>query len=356
MLPRRALMLDRARLMRRFAAGDTWFDSSPLYQVLARSVADSDELLDLAAQVRPGPQPANMLMAATHLIVLRHPEHPFARFFPSVRGDDAEPPAPAAAEFADFCAEHRAAISEILRTRLVQTNEPGRGVSVRLAMHEVARRVGGPVTFLEVGPSAGIQLRFDDWALEMAGRRFGPAAAPVTLRPEWRSAHPPPDLDDLPPIRQRLGVDLSPVDATDPEERLWLQALVWPEHRDRRARLAAALDAIAACPPTILQGDAIDLLPALDASRLADDIPLVVFHAMVRVHIPPERRDAFDGAIRDLGRRRRLLHVSLEIPPQGSRYDRAAHLLALHDSAGSDADLALAEGHGRWIQPLITAP
>ena len=115
-------MLDRATLTRRFAAGDTWFDSSPLYQVLARRVVDDDELLDLAAQVQAGQQPANMLMAATHLIVLRHREHPFARFFPSVR----------------------------------------------LAMHEVAQRVDGPITFLEVGPSAGIQLRFDHWALQLA--------------------------------------------------------------------------------------------------------------------------------------------------------------------------------------------
>ena len=243
-------------------------------------------------------------------------------------------------------------ISEILRTRLVQTNEPGRGVSVRLAMHEVARRVGGPVTFLEIGPSAGIQMRFDHWAMELAGRRFGPASAPLTLRPEWRSQRPPPDLDDIPPIRQRLGVDLDPVDASDPEERLWLQALVWPEHRDRFAQLAAALDAVAACPPTILQGDAVELLPRLDAARLPDDIPLIVFHAMVRIHVLADRRAPFDSAIRDLGRRRRLLHISLELPPEASPYDRTAHLLALHDSGGPDRDLALAEGHGRWIQPL----
>lgn len=81
-------------------------------------------------------------------------------------------------------------------------------------------------------------------------------------------------------------------------------------------------------------------------------MPLVVFHAMVRVHVPAERRDAFDAAIAGLGRRRRLLHVSLEIPPAGSGLDRSAHLLALRDSQGPDRRLALAEGHGRWIQPL----
>jgi hypothetical protein len=344
-------MLERGRLIRQFARGDEWFDTSPLYQVLSRTVTTDEDLLDLAAETRPGQQPANMLMAAAHLLILENPELPFARFFASVHGDDAEAPEGAGFEFGAFCAEHRDAIAQILRERLVQTNVPGRGVVVRVAMHEVARRVPGPVTFLEIGPSAGIQLRFDRWAVHTAGRRFGPTDAPLTLRPQWRDDHPPPDLDQIPPIRDRLGVDLHPVDATDPEQRLWLKALVWPEHRDRFAELAIALDTVAADPPTILRGDAIELLPRLDTERLAADIPLVVFHAMVRIHVPAERRDAFDAAITALGRRRRVLHASLEIPPRGSPYDRRFPLLALRDSQGEDRDLALAEGHGRWIQP-----
>ena len=253
-----------------------------------------------------------------------------------MRGDDAEPPEGAGAEFGAFCAEHRDELVAILRERLVQTNAPGRGVAVRLAMHEIGRRVSGPVTFLEIGPSAGIQLHFDRWAVETGGRRFGPPDAPLTLRTEWRSDRPPPDLDDIPAVRDRLGIDLNPVDATDPEQRLWLQALVWPEHQDRFTELATALDAIAADPPEILQGDAIELLPRLDLERLADDIPLVVFHAMVRIHVPADRRAAFDAAITALGERRRLLHVSLEIAQRDSPHDRSAPLLALRDSLGDE--------------------
>jgi hypothetical protein len=306
--------------------------------VLTRAVAGDEDLLDLAAEARPGQQATNMLMAATHLLVLKDPSLPFARFF----GDDAEPPEAAAAEYAAFCASHRDELVRILRERLVQTNVPARGSAVRLALHEVGRRVTGPVDFFEIGPSAGIQLRFDRWAVETGGRRFGPPDAPLTLAPEWRSDQSPPDLDAIPPVRERLGVDLHPVDATDPEERLWLQALVWPEHRERFAELAAALDAVAADPPTILQGDAIELLPSLE---LPDDVPLVVFHAMVRVHVPEDRLEAFDAAIAGLGRRRRLLHVSLEP-------GRKAALLALQDSEGDDRELARVEGHGRWIEPL----
>src|SRR3954468_10966782 len=127
----------REQVRKRFAIGEDWFSTSPLYRVLARAVTQDDALLDLAAESRPGQQPPNMLMAATHLLVLRDPSLPFARFFASVHGEDAEPPEAAGAEFAAFCAEHRDEIADILRTRLVQTSAPGRGVSVRLALHHV---------------------------------------------------------------------------------------------------------------------------------------------------------------------------------------------------------------------------
>ena len=86
-------MRDRETLRRRFARGDAWFDTSPLYRVLTRAVAGDEDLLDLAAEARPGQQATNMLMAATHLLVLKDPSLPFARFF----GDDPEPPEAAAA-------------------------------------------------------------------------------------------------------------------------------------------------------------------------------------------------------------------------------------------------------------------
>lgn len=341
-------------MRRRFARGDSWFATSPLYRELARTVAADDDLVDLAACTRPGQQPANMLMAAVHLLVLEDSSAPLARFYPSVAGADAAPPDAAGPIFAAFCRERRAAIEAILRTRLVQTNVPGRAVAVRLAMAEVGRRVGGPVTFLEVGPSAGIQLRFDRWAVEVGGHRFGPDPAPLTLRSEWRGEGEVPDLGALPPIGERLGVDLHPVDATDPAQRLWLKALVWPEHRERFAQLEAALDVVAADPPRILAGDATSVLPRLDP-ELPDDLPLVVFHAMVRIHVEPARRAAFDAAIEDLGRRRRLLHVSLEIDSEERRDLSDHHLLALRDSEAGLTRLAHCEGHGRWIGSIPAA-
>jgi hypothetical protein len=338
---------EREQLRRRFAAGGRWFHDSPLYQVLARQVSRDDELLALAAHARAGQQPTNLMMAATHLVVMDEPTHPFARFFATVAGDDAQPPDRAGGEYAAFCAEHRDVITTLLRTRLVQTNEPARATALRVALHEVGRRLDGPAFLLEVGPSAGIQLCFDRWGVATGGRRFGPADAPLTITTQWRTTPPsaPPDLDDIAQIDGRLGLDLHPVDATDPEQRRWLQALVWPEHVDRYAQLQRALAAVALDPPEIIEGDAIDALPGLDAERLPDDRPLIVFHSQVRIHVPADRRAAFDASLDALAARRRLLHVALE------HRDDGPAILSLHDSEGEDVDLARGHGHGRWITP-----
>jgi hypothetical protein len=341
-----AAMRDLETLRRQFALADRWFHDSRLYQRLALTVAGDEQLLGVAAHARAGQQPTNLMMAATHDIVLADPTVSFARFFATVAGEDVQPPELAAAEYPRFCAEHRETLTALLRERLVQTNEPARATAVRLALHEIAGRVDGPVTMLEVGPSAGIQLCFDRWAVRTGGRRFGPAQAPLTVDTEWRGESPVPDLDVLPTIRERLGLDLHPVDATDPRQRRWLQALVWPEHTDRFAQLGRALDAVAADPPQLLTGDAIDRLPELDCARLATDVPLVVFNSQVRIHVVEDRRAAFDEAIDGLGARRRLLHVALE------HRDTRSPVLSLHDSEGEDVDLAIVHGHGRWVQPI----
>jgi hypothetical protein len=340
-----------AQLRDAFAQADTWLAGSPLYQALAGAVRDDPALLELAGYTRSGPLPLNMLMSATHLIVLRDPSLPFARFFPSVYGDDAAPADGAGAEYAAFCEEHRGELIEILSQRFVQTNVAARSIALRLALHEVARRVSEPVILLEIGASAGILLCFDRFGVDIGGRSFGPPDAKVRVEARWISDQPVPDLDDLPEIEQRLGVDLHPVSTADADDRRWLRALIWPEHRDRLQALDTILDVVAQDPPSILAGDAADLLPQL-ALELPAGVPIVVFHSMVRVHVPIERRPAFDAAIDGLAGDRRLLHVSFEGDPAAGSAPDGRPVLQLADSGGPGRDLAFVDGHSRCIEPL----
>ena len=58
------------------------FTTSPLYRELSRTVAAHDQLLDLAAQGRPGQYPTFLFFGAVHLLLLRGAGHPLARLLP----------------------------------------------------------------------------------------------------------------------------------------------------------------------------------------------------------------------------------------------------------------------------------
>lgn len=90
----------------------------------------------------------------------------------------------------------------------------------------------------------------------------------------------------------RAGLDLNPLDVTNPADLAWLDALIWPEHDHRRTRLRAAAAVAAADPPLLVRGDLVDDLPAL-AAQAPPGATLVVFHTAVLYQVPPPRRAAF---------------------------------------------------------------
>ncbi len=106
----------------RVFAGTEAEESSPLYHRLALAVADDPEMLALAAHARSGQPPANLLLGAVHFLLLRSPAHVLADYYADLTPAP-RPPTEAATPFRDFCLEQRAALVEMLRTRLVQTNE-----------------------------------------------------------------------------------------------------------------------------------------------------------------------------------------------------------------------------------------
>lgn len=370
-------MDDAARdaLAAEFADTGRQFAESPLYRRIGPMVAGQRWLLELAALGRPGQQRTNLLFASVHYLLLGGAEHELAEWYPSRVGlARARPAETVAPVFADFCRAYQEELAELIRHRLVQTNVLKRSAVLRMGLVEVGRLVNGPVTLLEIGCSAGIHLCFDRWHYRYRrpdgslAAEISPEIAPtavteaVTLagpvvETEWRSGTPAPSGPTA-VVADRLGVDLNVVDATDADQRRWLEALVWPENRPQAALLAGALAAVAADPPRTVTGDAMDVLPALDA-ELSTDRPLVVFHAATRGHLAKDVRPAFDEVIDRLGRRRPLYRLTLEAPgPDGESWlDRfgAAFALDLEVRCGESRAgwrLAAAHGHGEWIEPL----
>jgi hypothetical protein len=316
---------------------------SPLYREFGPVVAADPSMLELIAQRRPGPNPVTLFFGAVHDLLLAGARHDLAAFYPSVVGADARPPAGAGPVFADFVHGHRDELAALIRVRLVQRHAVARAALLRVGMWAVGREVSGPVHLVEVGASAGALLRFDRYRYDIGGREFGDPASPVLISPEWRDSQPPPDLDNVPPVASAVGVDLNPVDPTDPIQRRWLHALVWPDDQAEHALLDTALTALAADPPTVIAGDAIDVCPAL-AAQLPDGEPRVVFHAATRMHVPADRQGAFDQAVASLADTGPLYHLYLE------PLDFDGLVLRTPDR---HIPLVRADGYAKWLGPLV---
>jgi hypothetical protein len=320
--------------------------SSPLYHDLALRVAEDAELLDLAAEARPGQPPANMLFGAAHDLLLRGAQHEAAAYYPSVGGARA-PGAAAFAAFRDLCLGRRDELLALLRTRLTQTNETRRCAYLLPAFAAVAELgEGRPLALVEIGPSAGLNMLWDRYGYSYGdGSVYGDAASPVQITTELRGPARPPIPERPPAVAWRVGVDLSPVDLEDADAVRWLEALVWPENLERLGRLRAAVALARAARPRIIAGDALGLLPGLLAEA-PEGATLCVYHTHVTYQLTPELRGRLDGLLAEAGRRRPLLRLSCE-------GFGAEHPQLTLDSYGRGVSgrrlLALTTGHANWI-------
>ena len=142
-----------------------------------------------------------------------------------------------------------------------QTNEVRRAAVLIAAGHWIAARHPLPLVFSELGASAGLNLNWVRFALDLGDTRLGPDDAVLTLTPEWRGARPV--VSNI-RVAERAGVDLNPIDTTDPAQRLRLLAYLWADQPHRKALTEAA---IAANPPRPARADAIDWLEPRLAPR-----------------------------------------------------------------------------------------
>ncbi|MEU5561704.1 DUF2332 domain-containing protein [Micromonospora musae] len=242
---------------------------SRAYERLALAISEDDELLDLLGTLPPAKRQPNLLFGVVRLL----------------GGPVGDP-----AAFHDFVVTHWLAVAAELRVRATQTNEAGR-CAVLLPLLAALPQ---PLALLEVGASAGLCLYPDRYAYRYGDRRLG-AGEPV-LECTADGLVPP---TRLPEVVWRAGLDLNPLDVTDPADVAWLDALIWPEHAHRRERLRAATAVAAAEPPLLVRGDLVDDLPALAAEAPAA-ATLVVFHTSVLYQVPRPRRDAFVDLVRGL--------------------------------------------------------
>ena len=248
---------------------------STLFEEWASGVAADEEVLGLLAELPHPKRQPNLLFACARL--LGCPLAPYA-------------------QWREWLIPNWAPVSAQMRVRGTQTNEPRR-CAVLLPM---LAQVPGPIALLEVGASAGLCLFPDRYSYSYDGRRIDPADGPSTVLLECATTGNPPIPTELPQIVWRAGLDLNPLDLTDPDDTTWLETLIWPEQQERLARIRSAMDIVRADPPLIVKGDAIDDLPELVA-QAPHDAALVIVSSAAIVYLMPEPRARFIEYVRSLG-------------------------------------------------------
>ena len=334
-----------AARFRRFAAEECAAASdegagSQTYEILSETVAREPELLSMARRCRVGQPIPNLLFAAVKRVVASFPDSELAAQYRRA-GTAGHPSSDLGRTFTAFAKAHRGRIVDLLKTRMVQTNEVGRCAYLMPGFGVVAsEHPNMPLAVLEVGASAGLNLNWDKYRYRYSnGDEFGPAGSEVVLECDARNGLP--ELPTVfPKVNFRVGIDLAPVDLGDSEEYQWMQALLWPEHQDRRTRLSAAREVWVQSPPTILRGDAVDLL-----ADTVEDVPqesaLCVFHCHTLNQFSTEAKKRFGDILRAASMERVVYHM----PSEGDRVS----LRRIVNGFATALLTARRQVHGRWV-------
>jgi hypothetical protein len=330
---------------------------SPLYGRLLRAASTDAESGGpvwsvLESHVAPGRGGALALrlMAAVHRLVLTGRAPALAAHYPSVSGEPAsagDPGSTAAWEaFRDLLAAEGEVVSA-LAARPCQTNEVGRCAPLLFGFLEAAARTHLPFRLLEVGASAGLNLRWDHFRYAGGGAAWGPAGSAVDLTGLWTD--PPPFVDAPVAVVERKGCDLRPLDPSSEETRLTLQSSVWADQVARFARLRGALALAAEVPATVEAAALHEWIPAQLATPRTG-LTTLVYHSVVEEYLPDAARDAFHAALDEAGARATpdapLAWVRLE--PVSSIREHAVTLRLW--PGGDERRLALSGAHGAGVR------
>lgn len=329
---------------------------SPFNARLLAAIADRPDIASILQSAPPQQQLPVLLLAAVHSQVLADPSLELADWYPTTRAEPrTDDPFPA---FARLCLARDHELRAIVATRSTQTNEVGRCALFLPVLDQLAHEVG-PLALIDVGTSAGLNLRLDRYAYEFTGddgvrTAGGPSA--VVLPCSVRGAAPIPAA--IPPIGGRIGLDREPIDLADDDSVRWLMACVWPDQHDRFERLRGAIDIAREHPVRVIAGGAVDGLGAA-AHAVADAGHPVVITSWVLNYLSLDERERFVATLDALGAETNLTWVALESPglcpgvpfPAAVAESYLTHLLAVRwrDGRRTVRHLAECHPHGYWM-------
>ena len=273
---------------------------SPLYAGLMERAADDVRAGGPTAEILRGHEDdprfsvlGLRLLGAVNRLVLTGKEPALAEAYASARVTEAWE------RLRDVLRRNSAELRDSL-VRPVQTNEVGRCAALLFGFLTVAGETGLPLRLLEVGASAGLNLRWDRFAYAADGFAWGAMDSPLRL--EFELEGEVPALPAAVEVAARRGCDANPIDATTPEGRLTLLSFVWPDQPERIARVEAALE-IASREPVTLDRETASTWARRMLAEATPGRATVIYHSIVSQYLSDDERTALFDGIREAGER-----------------------------------------------------
>lgn len=244
---------------------------SPLHARVAFALSQSDAALHALAAAPPRKRHPALILAALQDLALAGRAPGLAAAFAAADGH-------AAAEAAiDTVVRMTDSVVATVVRRTLRTHQTGPHAVLYPAIVEAARQVGAPaVGLVDLRCSAGLNLSVDRVGITYSnGLSLGDSSSPVQVACSVVGAQLIPAWP-MPPVVARVGIDLDPLDVTDAEDARWLRACLGPDQPEEVARLDAETALAASLRPVLLQGDAVELLPAAVTRVPPDALPVVL--------------------------------------------------------------------------------
>jgi hypothetical protein len=258
------------------------------------------------------------LMGAVHLLALKGQASELAKFYPSTGGTvDFDG---GWREFRRSVREKGSDISRLINNP-VQTNEVGRCGSLLGGFGLIAEQTHLPLRLLEIGTSAGLNLRWDHYRYEWFGGAWGDAASRVCIKDVFRSG--PPCIPSRIAIVERAGCDTLPVNVNEESGRLSLLSYTWADQLDRIRRLKAAIEIACVVPCKMERKHAAEWLE-VRLSKPPQGSATVVFQSALWQYLSERERRRSISLIETAGK-----HASEAAPIAWLRLEAVKHRFQL---------------------------
>lgn len=224
-----------------------------------------------------------------------------------------------------------------------QTNEVRRSAVMIAGAHFLAARHDLPFVTSELGASAGLNLGWDRYALTTPSGTFGPSDPVLTLSPDWQGAATP--VQSAPRVVQRRGVDLNPLDPSDPDQALRLMSYIWP---DQPHRMELTRAAIAARRDAVDRADAVDWLRTrLEA--VPDGRLHMIYNTIAWQYFPAERQETGTALIEAAGAKATPNAPLAWLAFEADGATPGASMMLRMWPGDLRIRLGRADFHGRWV-------